>query len=113
MRHFALDDFKCSETGKNAMDLYFLDALDELREQSGFPFKVNSGYRSPTHSIEAAKDKPGVHSKGIAADIAVNGGNQRHVLVSNAVRLGFTGIGIAKTFIHVDTRPGPAMMWSY
>lgn len=113
MRYFDLSEFYCSETGENDMDQDFLDKLDTLRGVCGFPFNINSGYRSVKHSKESSKPEPGTHTQGIAADIAVNGGRQRYVIVNNAVRLGFTGIGIAKTFIHVDARSGPAMMWGY
>jgi hypothetical protein len=27
--------------------------------------------------------------------------------------LGFNGIGVAKTFVHVDTRPSTLVMWTY
>jgi len=27
--------------------------------------------------------------------------------------MGFTGIGIAKTFVHVDTRKSVPVLWSY
>ena len=110
---FDIDDFKCKETGENEISLFFVAALDTLREDCGFPFIVNSGYRSIHHSKEAAKNQPGQHTKGIAADIAVNGGAQRFLLVKKALEHGFTGIGVAKTFVHLDKRSGPAMMWTY
>ena len=113
MRYFTIDEFDCTETGENEMDQYFLDALDALRKVCGFPFHISSGFRSVKHSKEKNKDKPGTHTEGIAADIIVSGGNRRYVLVNNAIKLGFTGIGVGKGFVHVDTRPGPAMMWSY
>ena len=70
-KYFNLSDFNCQETGENEMDLDFIRDLDELREACGFPFIVTSGYRSPSHSIEAKKEKPGMHAHGIAADIQV------------------------------------------
>ena len=34
-------------------------------------------------------------------------------LVAAALKLGFSGIGIAKTFIHVDTRTTTPVIWVY
>ena len=38
---------------------------------------------------------------------------ERYLIVKNAVEMGFNGIGIAKTFIHVDNRNTESVMWSY
>jgi hypothetical protein len=35
------------------------------------------------------------------------------VIVKNAIELGFTGIGVASSFVHVDTREGDPVMWTY
>lgn len=113
LKYFKLSDFDCQETGENNMSEEFLLKLDALREACGFPFIVTSGYRSPNHSIEARKERPGTHSQGIAADIATAGGNQRYVIVQKALEMGFTGIGVAKTFIHVDIRETTPVVWSY
>ena len=112
-KYFKLEDFACSETGENEIQDGFVKRLDELREACGFPFIVTSGYRSPDHPIEAKKSSPGTHAQGIAADIAVNGGVQRRKVVHSAIILGFKGIGVAKSFVHVDTREGTPVMWAY
>lgn len=113
LKYFQLSDFDCQETGENNMSEEFLLKLDELREVCGFPFIITSGYRSPNHSIEARKSSPGTHAEGIAADILVRGGNQRYTIVQKAMELGFTGIGVAKTFIHVDIRKTTPVVWAY
>ena len=118
MKYFKMSEFDCSHTGANLMERGFLERLDILRDRCGFPFKVTSGYRAPTHPKEAHKDKPGYHSAGVAADIAVNGGVQRRMIVEEALKMGFSGVGVAKGFVHVDDRkaihPGaPEVMWCY
>jgi uncharacterized protein YcbK (DUF882 family) len=113
LRYFDMSEFDCSETGENKMDQSFLAELDELRNVCGFAFVVNSGYRSPLHSIEAAKPKPGMHTLGVAADIAVADGRNRYTLVSNAMQMGFSGIGIAKSYVHLDMRFSDEVMWVY
>jgi len=112
-KYFTEDEFVCKETGRNEIKPEFIHRLDELREACGFPFVVTSGYRDPSHSAEAHKPKAGRHAEGIAADIQVSGGSQRYALVCQAMALGFTGIGIAKTFVHVDIRDATPMVWSY
>ena len=113
MRYFKLSDFNCQETGKNEMSEEFLDKLDELRHKCGFPFIITSGYRDPTHSIEARKAKAGTHARGIASDIRINNGNEAYDIIKNAQSMGFNGIGVAKSFIHVDIRKGMPVIWSY
>ncbi len=111
-QYFNISEFDCKETGDNEMQSRFIHLLDTLRGVCGFPFIVNSGYRSPQHSKEIIKDKPGIHTKGLAADIQIHGGVQRYQLVENAIQHGFSGIGVAKTYIHVDLRDN-IMMWVY
>ena len=112
-KYFKIEDFDCQETGENQIKPEFVAKLDELREACGFPFVITSGYRSPKHSIEAKKAKPGKHSEGIAADIKVSGGQQRHKIIKAAMIMGFKGIGVANGFIHVDTRDADAVVWCY
>ena len=112
-KYFKYSDFDCQETGLNEMHEEFIHKLDELREACGFPFIITSGYRSAAHSIEAKKAKPGQHTQGIAADIKTVGGAKRIQIVREALKLGFTGIGVAKTFIHVDTRTTVPVLWTY
>jgi len=112
-KYFTRDEFKCHETGENEIKPDFIETLDQLREDCGFPFVISSGYRSPKHPLEAVKKTPGTHTQGIAADIAVSGGVQRRVLVEKALELGFNGIGVAKTFVHVDIRTTTPVIWTY
>ena len=113
LKYFKLSDFDCKETGDNYMEEAFLILLDELRYQCGFPFIVTSGYRSPKHSKECKKVKPGTHCDGIAADIKVANGAQRFIIVQKAMEMGFTGIGIANSFVHVDIRSTTPVVWTY
>jgi len=105
--------FVDSETGATGIKDEFVHRLDELREACGFPFTITSGYRSPQHSKEIVKAQPGQHTKGVAADIRINGGVQRRRLVQEAIKLGFNGIGPAKTFVHVDRRKTTPVLFVY
>ena len=111
--YFDRDDFRCMETGQNKISTEFIHKLDTLREVCGFPFIVTSGYRSPNHSAERhKKNGGGTHTQGIAADIKVVGGAQRLQIVKFATAMGFS-VGVAHTFVHVDIRKTPQMLWCY
>ena len=113
-KYFKIEDFDCQETGNNEMVEEFIHRLDELREACGFPFIVTSGYRDPEgHPIEKRKSRPGTHAQGIAADIRVSGGVQRRKVVEKAIELGFKGIGVANTFVHVDIRQTTPVICCY
>jgi zinc D-Ala-D-Ala carboxypeptidase len=111
---FTIDEFRCSHCGQVLMSEDFLACLDELRENCGFPFDVSSGFRCPQHPEEVKKEKPGTHNGGIAADIRVYNGFQRRKVVEEALKMGvFNGIGVSKTFVHVDIRDEEPVMWTY
>ena len=114
LKHFDPSEFNCQVTGTNNMEKDFLEKLDELRAYCGFPFVITSGYRHPTmHPIENKKEVPGTHAQGIAADIKITNAADRLNLVNNALKLGFTGIGVASDFVHVDTRGTTPVIWIY
>ena len=83
------------------MDVDFLSKLDEAREFAGIPFVINSAYRSPTHP-ESIKNPTSSHIKGLAVDIKATDSTTRFKIVEALISVGFTRIGIADTFIHVD-----------
>lgn len=96
------------------MDPDFLERLQQLRSRVAFPFQITSGYRCPVHNA-SIKGGP-AHPAGKAADIAVNG-PQRFEILAEFAKYGFTGVGVAKTFIHLDTlgmdeAPRPTS-WTY
>jgi zinc D-Ala-D-Ala carboxypeptidase len=113
VKHFSESEFDCKHTGENRMDPAFLRKIDCLRDICGFPFRITSGYRDPSHPSEVGKEKPGYHCKGIAADIYCIDARNRRAIIWTALDLGFTGIGVAKDFIHVDTRPTEGLIWTY
>lgn len=112
-KYFTYDEFACQETGENETQDRFIRRLDILREKCGFPLVINSGYRSPNHSIEAAKPTPGQHSSGRCADIRARNARDKYVILMFAMEMGFTGIGVAKDFVHIDERSGPGVCWTY
>ena len=116
--NFTAAEFSCSHCGANEINESLLDKLQLLRNKYGKPMKITSGYRCPKHPIEAKKASPGAHSTGLACDIGVSG-SEAHQVLSLAMELEFTGIGVqqkgAGRFIHVDltTSPNRPTVWSY
>ena len=90
--------FKEIETNMNKE---FLFVLDEAREFAGIPFIINSAYRSPDHPL-SIKNPSSSHIKGLAVDIKATDSVTRFKIVKALIEVGFTRIGIADTFIHVD-----------
>ena len=111
--NFSKEEFDCKHSGKNEMKPDFMAMLQDLRTKYGKPMRITSGYRHESHPIEAKKDVPGTHAQGIAADIKITNAVFRLKIVEEALRLGFTGIGVASDFIHVDTRGTTPVMWTY
>lgn len=120
--NFTPEEMACKETGALVIQPAFMDRLQRLRTELGFPFVITSGYRSARHSVERAKARPGAHVLGRAVDIVARG-EQAFQLVAAAPSLGFTGIGVAQgdgsRFIHLDDMrrdeshmPRP-WLWSY
>lgn len=114
---FKPEEFRCSHTGLDGMDPEFMARLQALRTTYGKPMVITSGFRHATHPIEAKKDRPGEHTTGRAADVAVRGPDALR-LVALAVSLGFTRIGVQQKgpnrFIHLGDSPDfPPGIWSY
>ena len=116
--NFSAKEFDSSHCGKNEMRADFMERLQALRNAYGRPMRITSGYRCQEHPIEAKKAKPGSHASGCACDVGIDGPDA-HQLLSIALQLGFTGIGVQQKgsgrFIHLDTltsglRP---TVWSY
>lgn len=111
---FKSAEFRCRHCGKEQMQPAFMERLQSLRNEFG-PMVITSGWRCPDHPVEKAKAHPGMHSTGMAADVAVQGADAVRLL-RLALGLGFTGVGVqqkgAGRFIHLDLRAVPAI-WSY
>jgi zinc D-Ala-D-Ala carboxypeptidase len=121
VKYFTEDELKCQHCGEQGIDKIFMEKVDKLREELGFPFPVTSGYRCSKHPIEARKKRSGAHSTGRAIDIGVSG-NKAYRLIKAAQQAGFTGVGVNQKgtgrFIHLDDledsldQPRP-WVWSY
>lgn len=72
---------------------------------------VTSSYRSPEHNAAtpgAATNS--LHCAGLAVDFGLNGGD-RYTVADEAWNLGFGGIAVGPSFVHIDI--GPRASWAY
>lgn len=78
---FKKSEFDCKHTGKNKMRPEFMETLCLIRSTFGKPMIISSGYRDPSHPVEAVKDSPGEHTYGVAADIKIHGADVADLFV--------------------------------
>ena len=104
MIYFELSEFDSpDEIGSGEkMDKEFLKKLDLARHNSSIPFHINSGYRTISHNKKVGGKRNSSHRKGLAADIKCKDSRSRSIILKSLLGVGFTRIGIGKTFIHVD-----------
>ena len=109
--NFRVSEFACHGGGCCStvkVDSKLVDYLQEIREHFGAPVTVNSGYRCPTHNKAVGGASSSNHTKGQAADIAVQDVAPAEV-AKFAESIGVLGIGLYETskdgyFVHIDTR---------
>lgn len=113
--NFSIAELACRCAGRFCGGAYwhdaeFLDALQTLRDEIGRPFVITSGHRCAQWNA-AVGGAPNSRHKTIAVDISLTG-HDRFALRDAAKRIGFTGVGLGKTFIHLDRRVRSAR-WYY
>jgi len=113
--HFSVAELACRCGGRFCdgeyyHDTEYLDALEKLRAKIGKPLIINSGHRCAQWNAAVGGAPRSMH-KTLAVDISLIG-QDRHLLLAEARALGFNGIGMARTFLHLDRRAVPAH-WFY
>lgn len=113
MSRFTTGEFRCKcECGfgekEEHIDQDLIEKLNMLRRLYGKAIIVMSGARCAEYnrSIGGVEDSAHLPHKETeqcrAVDIYVSSSEDRYTLLDYALRLGFTRIGLAKTFIHLD-----------
>lgn len=124
LKHFSNDELRLvthPDAGDFRSDVqsYYsstlLSMLDELREKSSCPVLLTSGYRGRDYNLAHGGVKDSAHTKGLAMDISCSDTSHRLLYLRAAIAVGFTRIGIGKTFLHldIDTSKPQNVIWLY
>ena len=88
---------------------YIALQLQKIRDMLGKPIIITSGWRSVEHNKAIGGAKNSQHLYGKAADCHfLREGLVLPRVADMAERVGFRGIGIYRTFLHLDVRDKPA-----
>lgn len=93
-----------------------VDKLDKMRESCGFPFIINSGFRTPEENDALRGSvEDSAHLKGLAVDIKCKTSEQRFKMIKSAYENNIHRIGVGSTFCHfdIDTTKPQRLMWGY
>jgi len=104
-KHFNISEFYCKcdrEHDKQLVSEKLILLLDIARDRASVAFRITSGYRCPEHNNEVDGVSDSAHVKGLAADIKAESSTIRWKILTELTKVGFSRIGIHKSFIHVD-----------
>lgn len=112
LRNFKRRELSCRCCGELKIDSVLATKLQALRDIVDFPIVLNSAYRCKKHNATVlGAAKASSHCTGKAVDIKTVGwsGVKLHKLLNSAFKLGFGGVGIYKSHIHLDV--GRERLW--
>lgn len=102
-KYFYLYEFQCPCCNVVMIHSDLLKRLNSLRIAINRPIYVNSGYRCEKENIKVGGVKKSYHRLGMAVDI-----RSKDITISDlsiyAEGIGLNGIGIYKTYLHLDIR---------
>lgn len=114
-KNFSSEEFKCHGRscacgGKASVSINLVNALQKLRDLIGKPIIIVSGYRCKKHNEYVGGAPNSFHVQGLAADIKVKDMSidDLEKYVHQIPEFENGGIGMYKTWIHVDVRKGKA-----
>jgi len=104
MKYFNYSEFDSPDVQGSGqlMDKTLLEMLDEVRDKFDKPIHITSGFRTPAHNEAVGGVETSSHLKGLAVDIACTNSTDRFDLLNCILDVGFSRVGIAKKFIHID-----------
>ena len=100
---------KCGRCELQRCSTLLYPSLQKLRKKIGVPIVISSGYRCSNHNKKVGGSTGSRHIFGEAVDIKVEMNLKE--AAEEAVRIGFKGIGIYKSWLHLDVRSAPFAVW--
>lgn len=104
--HFRVKEFACKDgTPIVFVDDYLAVILEIARKKINKPIVITSGYRTISHNKKVGGAKYSYHTRGMAADIRVNGVTPKELAkVLNSIVPNSGGIIVYDNWVHFDTR---------
>ena len=119
--HFSPAELACRCCGElpEEIDAALLDRLEALRTLMQKPLRINSGHRCRARNL-VVKGAAYSQHKSFAVDVSLINLDPE-TLLKNSIALGFLGIGLGPTFLHLDMRneidgyqpPKQLTVWHY
>ena len=105
-KHFKVKEFACKDGSQVVfIDDYLVSILEILRNKLEKPIVITSGYRTPGWNAKCGGAKYSFHTRGMAADIRVNGMSAKELANKlNAIVPDECGIIVYKSWVHFDVR---------
>ena len=102
--YFSRHEFVCKcGCGFFIKDVLLIQRLERIREFLGMPVVIKSGCRCKPWNTFVRGNRASEHMDGQAADIKISNSHERDRVVKFAHDVGFRRVGVANTFVHVDT----------
>ena len=99
--NFKPEEFECSHCNILKISSDLMDFIQTARDDLG-PLSITSAYRCHDHNNSVSTTGPnGPHTTGLAVDLSVKDSQHRKKLITYFADK-VTGLGIAKSFIHID-----------
>ena len=105
-KNFTVKEFACSDgTDTVFISLVLVILLQKIRDYFGKAVIINSAYRTEAHNKSIGGATYSQHKYGLAADIHINGVTPKEIAAYVETLMPSSGgIGIYKSFVHVDVR---------
>ena len=105
-KNFTVKEFACSDgTDTVFISLVLVNLLQKIRDHFGKAVIINSAYRTEAHNKSIGGATYSQHKYGLAADIHINGVAPKEIAAYVETLMPSSGgIGIYKSFVHVDVR---------
>ena len=99
--NFKPEEFECQHCQELKIHAGLMNLIQKARGELG-PLSITSGYRCGVHNAQVSKTGiEGPHTTGKAVDISVRDSQHRKQIITYFAPI-VTGLGIAKSFIHID-----------
>ena len=114
---FTLEEFSSPDKlgSGSMMNHKLMQMIDIARDIAGFPFIINSGFRTIEHNRRVGGAPNSSHLLGLAADVHCGGSHKRFLMLEAFLEAGFTRIGVGENFMHIDidSEKSDELIWTY